>query len=189
MKVVNETHWRTDHLRRFLYAVGREELEPEDLRRLHVRVIYGRGRHYRYGSTGGYAWYNSTQMVLKMPQEIVISYTRRSLAMTIAHEMAHCRGMQHRDMRDSPRYSFVDGWWERYAWANDLPLEKKAPKKKKPRLTGEALAAERAEHFRGLLAQWETRAKRAATAIKKYRAKIRYYERRVAACAKREIDD
>ena len=44
----------------------------------------------------------------------------------------------------------------------------------------ELLAAAKAAHLRTLLAKWEAKKKRAETAIRKYRAKIRYQEKRAA---------
>lgn len=63
-------------------------------------------------------------------------------------------------------------------------LSKQKPAAAKPTAADAAEAKQR--HYEKLLKQWEAKEKRAKTAIKKYRAKVRYYERRVAATKGKE---
>lgn len=96
---------------------------------------------------------------------------RIDLAHTIAHELAHTRGMTHREMLRDPAYTRTGNWREIYSWAETLPLEKQQPKAK-PTLD------HKISHVQAMLAKAETRERRAKTIRQKWEKKLRYLERK-----------
>jgi hypothetical protein len=175
MKIINRTHWRTDHLRAFVSRVAKDELDPAKRKVMKVYVEYTRG------STGssGCAPYNGNWLKVRLcsgaggrqPDKV-------DLAGTLAHEMAHTRGMRHWQMQGN-RYSRGDAYRARYAWAQDLPLERKPVRRKAP----VDVQAQRHKRVLESLKRWQTKLKRAETALKKLRTQERYYERALEAKA------
>lgn len=169
MRIVNKTAWRTDHLRAFISRVAETEFEPWRRKRLRVDVDYRRG----LGDCRGYAWINSNFFQLRLPREDV---DRVDLALTIAHELAHCRGLDHKDMRGNARYSFTKGrgYREVYAWADGLPLEKRNPK-----LKVRPSVSTKVAHAEAKVVEWERRLKKGTTILKKWRRRVRDLKRRI----------
>ncbi len=97
-------------------------------------------------------------------------------ASVAAHEFAHIRGMNHDVM--PAKYKWHGRWRDYVAWAADMPLEEQARKAKAKPTVDDKLA-----HVRKQLARAQTRAKRATTIVKKWKAKENYYLRRAAAQA------
>lgn len=105
----------------------------------------------------------------------------RDAAVTLVHELMHCRGLRHRDM--PPGMKRCGGHDYPTPWlpaglrirAKDAPAE--VPRE--DRLA--ALKARREEKARADLARWEKRLRLARTKVAKYRARVRGYERRAAA--------
>jgi len=171
MRITNNTHWNTAQLRAFVVRVAADELEPHQRKKLRVTIGYNRQRSE--GWCSGWAYLRSLAITVNVPSQVV---NRIDLAHVIAHEMAHSRGVTHQDMGKSPHYRRTPGHLEIYAWAADLPLEKKA-KVKASRPTPESRLARIEE----LTVAWKTRAKRAATRLKTLSRQRRYYEKRAAA--------
>jgi len=100
----------------------------------------------------------------------------RRFARVFEHEVLHNKGVGHREMTPAQ-------------WRCDEPLPKWADglvirlKEVKAKPTAADRVAGRAEHAREMLAAYERKQKRVATLLKKWRAKVRYYERRAAAKA------
>ncbi len=187
MKIINETKYRTRDLRRIITRVAKDELTPEQKRKLTIIVTAGKqGR----GSSG--CCYGPRRILIRLNEE---KPDRIDFAMVIAHEMYHAAGRRSGKsneywMRRSSRYGRPGTTFgiadrnKRYAWAENtvaFPLGHQPPPKKKPKQTGAALAMQKAEHYRKLAIKWETKLKRAKTALTNYRQKIRYHERRAAA--------
>lgn len=175
MKIINNTHWRSEHLRAFITRIAQDEIEPSARKALVVTVKYNRAKDK--GWCSGRAKLGRPVMTIMVPSQVV---DKIDLAHVIAHELAHTRGMDHNQMRGSARYRRVGNWREIYGWAEAMPLEKEAPKKK-PRADvqlqryARALAAEQ---------RWATKLKRAQTALRNLRPKLRRYERILTAAGK-----
>jgi len=174
MRIENRTHWSTRNLKSFVVKVcDREMVTPEYRKRLRVTFNYAKRIGADYW-VGGYATYNSHYMTIHLPKDKV---HKRGLAHTIAHEMAHNHGVRHRSMH-GPLYGYAPGWEELYAWADELPLEKKAPvvpaKPTKLQAAQAKLAGARAA-----LKAWETKKKLAMTKTQKWKDKVYYYTQRV----------
>jgi hypothetical protein len=175
MQIVNKTHWRTGHLRAFIQRVALGEIEAPARKALQVTVKYNRQKDQ--GSCSGRASLTQPVITIMVPSQVV---DRVDLAHTIAHELAHTRGMQHHQMNRNPQYYRIGNWRERYAWAETMPLQRSTPK---TRPKGDAQVQ---RYHRALASEkrWQTKLKRAQTALKKLRAKLRYYERALTAAGK-----
>ncbi len=169
MRINNQTHWRTDHLRAFISRVAQDELDPAQRKRLRVTIRYNRQKNR--GWCSGRASYRHPVMTIMVPSQCV---DRVDLANVTAHEMAHTRGMRHAQMRGSPRYRRVGNWRESCAWADQLPLERQAIK---PRPTLDERRLQRLAHAQRQLVTWESCGKRVAGRIKFWRSRVKAVER------------
>lgn len=168
MKIENKTKWNTKQLRAFLSRVAFEELDAKQRKGLQVQIVYNRaGRKADYVS--GHAYLRSNLMQINIGAHKV---DKIDLAHTIAHEMAHTRGMTHAQMKGRPDYERVGNWRELYAWAEELPLEE-SQSKARPKQDVQSVRYRRV--LEGI-ARWETKHKRAVNALKKLRKQRKYYE-------------
>jgi len=133
---------------------------------------------------GGYAWYNSSSVVMKLPRykvESLINYhtKEKTTSITVAsahrvaqvyiHEVGHNLGLHHRDMQSS---CIIDVSW----WPNeDIPIRQMIVKSKPNIIEVRAAKAQKK------LDEWLKKSKRAKTLVKKYAAKVKYYEKKRAA--------
>lgn len=173
MKIVNDTHWQTKHLRAFASRVAKEELEPAKRKRLVVHFV-----HSRWRQPSGWAYIKGNTCRIRVPRDGV---DKCGLAMILAHEFAHCRGFgsgrsNELALRSSARYGYRGDYASFYSWAVGMPLERKAVKRK-PKPTPDI----KADRIRELIVQWDRKKRRAETALRKYRKRLRYYEKRAAA--------
>lgn len=173
MRIVNKTMWRTDQLRAIVGRVAQDELDPERRRYLEVFVEYRRANACVIGRAprGGY------RMKITIERKNV---DRALLAHIIAHEMAHIRGLRHSEMRGSVRYDYKEGWREYYAWADQMPLERKQVKQE----LKEDVQLVRYNRVIDRQRAWATKLKRAQTALKKLSRQRRYYEKVLMAAGK-----
>lgn len=175
MRVINETHWRSDQIKALAQRVARDELDPASRKRFTVRVRYGR----RGSATSGHAHYHSLSCQVNLGSDAVDTV---NLAHTLAHEMAHTRGTTHRQMRGSLRYTYVAGWRAQYDWAADFPLKRQVPK---PKPTLDERRRARLERAQQNLAAWQRRLKMAAGKVRCWRGRVRDLERYTALAAQR----
>lgn len=171
IRIVNRTSWRTDHLRAFVVAAREQVFGPE---RKPLTVEFAPGRS---------AWVHGRAALGGSWSRLTIPATdpdKRLLAQILVHELAHNAGAAgERWMRRSKSYGVRHPEWrENVAWADALPLERKEPKRAAPvkDVIGSKLArlAERE-------AAWRSKAKRAATALRKIARSRTYYVRKLAA--------
>jgi hypothetical protein len=160
LRIENLTHWRTDHLRALVARVAQEELDPKKRRTYKVVVGYNRGRG-RGGYSSGHAMYHGSTAYVNVPTDVV---DRVDFVHTVAHEIAHSRGMHHRMMSGSRRYNRVPEYREFYSWAAELPLERQvAPvKTRAKRLEVASASADK------MVAKWTRRLKLAKTMLHKW---------------------
>lgn len=190
MKVVNNTHWRTDHLKAILQRVAEVELESSKRRRVIVTIDYSGRRH---DSSSGHAVLGGTRCTVRLPKGAAFDTTdeTRSLAeiklrfaKVASHEFAHLRGMGHEQM---PSYYRWHGNWRDYiAWVVDFALEVKPKRERKVVNVRE----QRYDNVIRLEKKWQSKLKLAQTKLRKLRTRRRYYERALAAdVAKKEVSD
>lgn len=201
MKLINRTRWRTNDLKRIASRVAREELNDTPRQRrqrkdLEVEIVYSAsGRHT------GCAYLRGAYARIRLPRPRPLPERLKTrlltegradtiarfedyhkpdpvtLAWLFAHEFAHVRGQRHATMTgDVMRCTNTAR--ARYVWAAELPIRLKT---EKPKPTSVDRVGARFTHARVMLAKAETRRKRAVTIEKKWRAKVRYYERTLAA--------
>lgn len=179
MKITNVTHWETRDIMRLIYRVAQDELDVGQLkRRGHVTIKYRRSNYNRLGDCHyGTPRNPMVQMRLFLPREGEVSSVQ--LAKVIAHEFGHAKGLRHRDMQNT-RYGWVEGWKERYAYAQAFHITAKKSAVKLPR--EEALAKRRQASVvkaTKMVRKWETSVKRANTLLKKWRSRLKAAEKRV----------
>lgn len=178
MRIVNKTHWRTDQITKLVYRVAQDELDPGQLKRARIQIKYRRQEKYISGwCTYGTGRNPRVYMALFLPRKGAIDLP--GLAHTIAHELAHSKGLKHRDMQNT-RYGWIEGWRERYAYANNFPVEAR-PEKPAPTLDDKRqkkLAAAQKK-----VAEWTRKQKLATTTLKKWEKKVKRLARTIASAS------
>lgn len=170
MKVINETDYDTMYLKRLFlecekYCAFWKLCGPNDKKHREVTVVNKKG-----GGHAGTAWYNTYSIVMKLPYDPKKSNTH-IIAQIYTHEVEHNSGQHHRGQADcfKRRITF---------WADEVVPTK--VKKEKPKIS---IVAKREKKAREQLKKWETKLKRAKTAVAKYVKQIKYYENKAAITA------
>ncbi len=189
ISLVNRTDYNSRDLRAIFAAVlkqyHRSHAKPE---RVNVVCEY---RRKRDGFCGGYGWYDSYRMKIMLPKEpkdlvyagiVVLKAEERvsqsngdytlvqRVARTFHHELDHLRGLRHSEMKPDRKRELPD--------LTGFQLRHRAPKKE---AEVDRSPDAKIERLRARMKRWESKKKRAETAIKTITRKIRYYERRAAA--------
>lgn len=173
MKIVNNTKYDTRDIMKLVYRVAQDELNPGGLKNARITINYRRN-----GGIGGWCYYGTIQhpnvrMRLNLPRtklDVV------SLALVIAHELGHAKGLKHRDMNER-RYKWGEGWRDVYAYAKDFTIrEVSAP----PKPTLDEKRQKELVKAQKMVAAWTTKSKRAATTLKKWQRKVKAIEKRLA---------
>lgn len=165
MKVKNETNYDTRYLRKLFMDCERHE--GTNPKHRYVRVINKRG-----GGVAGCAWLNSYSVTMKLPT--YQAPKAASVAQVYIHEVGHNLGLRHKEMAS---YSSIDVSW---LLDEDVPLKKIKPPKPRPNIVEIRTAKAQKkldEHLKKL--------KREQNLVKKYRIKVRYYEKKIAASPKK----
>jgi len=178
MRITNKTNYDTRYLRRLFLTCEKhifaEYLVHGESKHRHVTVKY-----HKTDYVGGYAWYNSASIVMKLPypESLHLGSIRkknkvsaRKVAQTYLHEVGHNIGLKHNKMKPSRKIN-VD-WWP----DESVPLKEKKPAK--PKLSITEVRAAKAQKK---LDEWQCKQRRAKTFVKKYQAKVKYYEKKMAA--------
>ncbi len=213
MKIKNETHYDPKGLREIISRVSKVELDSSKRRNVTVTIketVRGISRSDELGKGClGHAWIGGTTCTINVPRNFK-NFDAETFAHVTAPEFAHLRGMRHVRMTGNPRYAWVPSWrydkvlakkggtneepkmqWMKMPQTGWREVVREAgyvegievrlkPKKVKPKKGDEAKMA----HAIDLISSWETKKKRAETYIKKYRRKVRYYEKKIAASAR-----
>ena len=130
--ILNGSAWATPDIRAIAARVAAIELTAADARRLTV-VVRDQpvGVKSTDGTREGIGWGTIGSISdpvfriwVDMPAANVSFHNSDpvQLAHTVAHEIAHCRGLDHNAMAGDNRYDYSAGWRERYNWAAALPL-------------------------------------------------------------------
>lgn len=179
MRILNETHWRTEQIKRLIFRVAQDELDPGQLRHAQITIKYRKNGWLKMGHcTYGTPRNPRVIMTLLLPRTGPVDLP--AYALIIAHELAHARGGRHREMYKTNRYWWLEGWQERYGYASGFPIEEVVETPKPSR--EDALLQRRTEavsHAQAMLAKAVTRAKRADTIVKKWRVRLKAAERRI----------
>ncbi len=169
MKIKNETQYDTRYLRRLFmacekYAIFWKMCGPHSHKSRSIRVIKCKGQNVH-----GLAWYRTHSLVMKLPINPSKPISARKVAGVYIHEVEHNSGKHHREMAD---------WWKRPIdfWPDEaVPMK---VQKAKPKISA---AAKRETQARKNLAAWQVKLARAKSFERKWRTKVRYYDRKAAA--------
>lgn len=204
LRVRNYTSYRTTDLRRF-FAAGLRAMGSTQPKTIEVRYLSGNLRRCM-ASLGTFNEVRTTdadgelakkwqlyegqwiRMLIARPPvlghddngkpvellENVLGEPMRRFARVFEHEVLHSKGVGHREM--TPSQMNCDQPLPE--WAEGLVVRLKEPKAKP---SAADKVAEREGHAREMLAEYERKQKRVAALLRKWRAKVRYYERRAAA--------
>jgi len=165
MKIKNKTDYNTQFLRRLFMVCEKHEGTEGKGRVVMVEKTWRAGIH-------GKAWYNSGFVTIYLPPGKYGPHSS-TLVQIYIHEVGHNLGLHHKDM--------IDWWSINTSWLpNDLncpiPLKVSKPPKPKPNIVEVRTAKAHKK-----LDEWEHKLSRAKTFVKKYRTKVRYYEKKMAA--------
>lgn len=201
IEIKNETRWRTDDLRRLIQRACVEVFDPlpdglvipKQKPVIRARIVYAGTRK---GVTGC-ANLGGTWMTLRIGTAVT---DLREVGALIVHELGHLRGLDHPHMRGAPKWTWK-GLPERFSlgrdgntlhsvryerhlqahrWAEGFPLRFRE-ERAKPRVVGLSLVEQRRAKVLAALGAWEAKERRAKNALRKLRARLRYYDRRAAA--------
>ena len=174
--VHNDTNWNGRDLRRLLVAGLRSQgvigQKAPWYRGGRIDVTYRRASY-----VGGYGYYNSARLALKIPHawkgERLTGDRLTRVAQVLIHEVQHTLGFRHKDMAP----------WHRYPvkWARGIEVKWNEPRPKpavSAAMRAQETVAKRAEHAEKMLKRAETRLKRAKTLRDKWAKKVRYYNKR-----------
>jgi len=175
MKLVNSTCYSTRDLKKLFTRIAAAELNPDKAKQVVFKIKY-----WRMKRTGGCAFVGGTQAVLKVPHPDKHKLDMPAVAKTIAHEMAHLRGLRHGADMHCSRYSWNHGDYRKfYAWANDYTIGIKQPKKTTTPI--KSIVSARQEHAQKMLDKNVAKLKRTQALVKKWEAKVRYYDKKTMA--------
>jgi len=168
MKITNKTDYDTQYLRQLFIACEKHEGTNHKYRK--VEILNKKG-----GGVSGRAWIRSRYVNMYLP-----SYNRgmdsanaHSVAQVYIHEVGHNLGLRHKDMAS---VSSIDVSW--------LPNESTPLKKSKIGKPKPSIIEIRARRAQKKLDEWTKKLNRAKNLVKKYRTKVKYYEKKKAASPK-----
>lgn len=212
MKIVNKTRYRSDDLKRIFQEAAKHS--PHRLeggtKELLVEVVYARNI---YNHIRGYAYLGKVYarehnhygyfICMKLPwtesgyatdangidkwrgKSFAWTSARlRDLAYTFVHELIHCTGRHHKDMRTG---YFQGGYagepWndserERLSWADSFQVRRQEPKVK-PKATLAEKCIKKLQHASGMLKKHERELKRKQGLVKKWKQKVKYHQGRL----------
>lgn len=176
MKIKNKTAWCTNNIKRLVIAVAKREVTDDHRKHLTVIVDYKRINARIIGRGAINGWW--IKLLLPRPERGPVDPVLT--AHLIAHELAHNLNIPHRQMDQTRRYGYVEGWRNYYAWAAEFPIrQKEAIVKTKP----DAQMVRYARAQRNLLS-WQRRLKFATNKFRRYRQQVARYERVLLAANK-----
>jgi len=178
VKVVNKTKWDTKYLKKLFLECEKHIFNTylvhgEAKKDRHVTV-----KTHRTYWVGGYAWYHSHSIVIKIPPPVSVhlgniktenAFSARRVAQVYLHEVGHNIGLMHKQMVPSSKIDV--SWWP----DENIPLK---ITKEKPKVN---LIEVRAAKAQKKLDEWTKKLNRAKTFVKKYQGKVRYYEKKAVA--------
>lgn len=180
-QIINKTKFPTRSLRAFVVraypiavgCAGPKRVAGFERAVGRIRITLARSNRRGNGHSTGHAYLNSGRAHVG----IADAPNKRDVARVLAHEFGHCFGMMHSEMSGGPLWGI--GMSEEqsariYGWADALPLEHKPPKRKP---VGDERRALKLARVASRLKAWQSKRKRAESAIKKLTVQKRRLER------------
>jgi hypothetical protein len=151
MKIINRTHFQTNDLRKILTRCANLALKDEKKRYVTVAVVYGRRTGVSgCAAIGGYRAKLRINKHNPLPADF---------ACVAVHEFRHLNGWTHAWLK--AKYDREDV--ERYAWAREMSIRVRPPKK-----SARPSSHEKLTHAQQMLTRAQSRLKRA----KNHRAEV-----------------
>lgn len=189
LTIHNKTDYRKDDLRKITLACMKHlGIDPD---KRHVAHFEHRRstRHY----ISGYAYLNTGSFWIKIPKRLAY-YEKgawnptkvahdalpakivRYLAAVIMHELQHCMGFNHDEMANI----YDDAYTADCPWIADMQVRRAGLERKaaNPVDNREATARRRLAQAEERIKNLASQTKRANTILKKWRAKVKYYDKR-----------
>lgn len=188
----NKTHWRTEHVKAFIYKIGRDEgFTNSQVSSLKFEIYYGiPGGFGCLGKAvlGTSPKYHGLWMALSLPREGEIDMVR--FAQTIAHEWGHIKGIPHNEMIGSIRFHYKPAPGqaqeeydaksrEYYGWARNWKIEPMIVSLPDHVVQKVKQRAQRLAYAEAQAKRTATRIKRLQTALKRWERRIRSYKKTV----------
>jgi len=178
IRVDNQTRYRTADLVKFFRAIL-IEAGCNVRENWYITVVYARERYHK-GYVRGLAYLNSRSFIMKIPfaWDTIEDDPKKleQFAQIAHHEIDHCLGLEHKDMCHSSQIATT-------AWQG-CRIEKQ-PEAKKP--TVDDRVAKREATAKKRVVELERKIKRNAKLLKKWKAKVRYYEKRAETADERKM--
>jgi len=159
MKITNKTNYDTNFLRKLFIAIEKHDGTNHKYREVEILKTSRKCVH-------GKAWYNSRYVNMYLPNDV----TSQQIARVYIHEVGHNLGLTHVEM---VAIGSID-----VSWLPDEMVPLKKPKLEKPKPN---IIEVRTAKAQKKLKEWTRKEKRAKTFVKKYRQKVKYYEKKMAA--------
>lgn len=190
MRVINETNWRTDQLKKLamevayressLFIEGRKNLKITFRSNKSTRVLRG------YSAVPGWVRIKIPKIPDYVPGvEWTMALERRiKLAQTLTWAIGIAVGLRGKDMNGLPKYSF-DPNYRGFDWVDKFPIEQKVPTPKfEKEVTKVNSELERrrkeVEVARNRVEQWEKRSVACFTKILSWRREVKRAEKKLA---------
>jgi hypothetical protein len=172
IQIINHTHWSTRDLRRFVVQACNDIIPDGKKPFVRCTFVYRGTRSNE--SCSGEAFLNGHSMTIRLQ---TYGVDRVDLGHVLGHEIGHLLGYEHKDMRHSARWNRVAGWRKIYAWAEELPLNRKV---EKPKAVKDNSLATQVAKLEIRLTKWETKAKRANNKIVSIKKEIAKMNKKIA---------
>lgn len=172
MRIENKTKYKTQCLRELFSACCRMADTNVKAKELYVHVSRANTR------VSGVAFLGASVIWIKIPRKELLDSgdgkkLERIVAWVFIHELLHCDGIDHHDMNKD---WYPCGWRKarKLKWADKYLLVEEVPE-----LTPLKSCKQKLEHARKMVDRHKIRRDREETLIKKWKRKVRYYERRL----------
>jgi len=168
MEVDNKTCYDTKDLCKLIRRGLKESgMDPAPYQ---ITVVHARQNAY----ISGWGRYGHPRIHLRLPRQ---DLSVGELANVLEHEIAHNRGIRHRDMSRDCHSCHSK---EVPAWAAGLVIRSRPIRSG---LTTQERVERRETHARAMLARWERRMRLTRTMLSKWKRRVAYY------AAKRKVED
>ena len=186
MKIINKTHYDTEALRKLMTSCVREVRRVEgkswNLRTQDIYIRYKRKGQYW---VGGYAYYDSKCIVMKVPKTWTPDPGQDSyhqdfswkFADTFIHEIGHNLGYKHRRVEGNKLLCTIEHRYQDWLKANIDSTRFPLPVKGKEKTKKEDVLAKRYQKSLKAQIKAQRRFKLAKTLLGKWTAKVKYYEK------------
>ena len=179
MRLDNRTDWDGEQLKELVRRVAEvERLTAADTAGMTVRVDYRRRNNRPGGWRNDYfrGWSRKGSGVLRLDcvkgEAVDKAEAAKAVATAFMEEQGGTWSSRSKD------YGWGEGWRERWAWADALPMERR-PELPKERPAPDVKVAEEMQRCLVRIVEWERKQKLAGTKLRVWKARLRRYARKL----------